>query len=153
MSFFLYFCRGAFFLMHFSLVKFCPLLRSLILSSYVRYIWKSSKLYDLFSSSLDVLDEMRPIRLIEHTNRAKLITPKWISAKHSVSIYLKAAHRPTHRDKSLAASGDDRPKRQSRPILISSNITLYRIILYLLILTKLSWVSSGKKCKTHVDIA
>ena len=48
---------------------------SLILSSYVRYIWKSSKLYDLFSSSLDVLDEMRPIRLIEHTNRAKLITP------------------------------------------------------------------------------
>ena len=48
---------------------------SLILSSYVRYIWKSSKLYDLFSSSLDVLDEMRPIRLIEHTNRTKLITP------------------------------------------------------------------------------
>ena len=48
---------------------------SLILSSYVRHIWKSTKLYDLFSSSLDVLDEMRPIRLIEHTNRAKVITP------------------------------------------------------------------------------
>jgi transposase len=48
---------------------------SLILSSYVRYTWKSTKLYDLFSSSLDVLDEMRSIRLIEHTNRAKVITP------------------------------------------------------------------------------
>jgi len=48
---------------------------SLILSSYVRHIWKSTRLHDLFSSSLDILDEMRSIRLIEHTNRAKVITP------------------------------------------------------------------------------
>jgi hypothetical protein len=48
---------------------------SLILSSYVRQVWKSTKLHDLFSSSLDVLDEMKPIRMIEHTNRAKTITP------------------------------------------------------------------------------
>ena len=48
---------------------------SLILSSYVRHIWKTTELYDLFHSSLDVLDGMRPIRLIEHTNRAKVITP------------------------------------------------------------------------------
>ena len=48
---------------------------SLILSSYVRHIWKSTKLRKLFSTSLDVLDEMRSIRLIEHTNRAKSITP------------------------------------------------------------------------------
>ena len=48
---------------------------SLILSSYVRHIWKSTKLKELFASSLDVIDEMRPIRLIEHTNRAKVITP------------------------------------------------------------------------------
>jgi len=48
---------------------------SMIVSSYVRYIWKSTKLHDLFSSSLDVLDEMRPIRCIEHTGRAKFITP------------------------------------------------------------------------------
>ncbi|MCL1919269.1 MAG: hypothetical protein FWG14_13415, partial [Peptococcaceae bacterium] len=32
-------------------------------------------LYKLFSSSLEILDEMRPIRMIEHTNRAKTITP------------------------------------------------------------------------------
>jgi hypothetical protein len=48
---------------------------SLILSSWVRHIWKSTELYDLFSSSLEILDEMRSIRLIEHTNRAKIITP------------------------------------------------------------------------------
>jgi hypothetical protein len=48
---------------------------SLILSSWVRHIWKSTRLFDLFSSSLEILDEMRPIRLIEHTNRAKVITP------------------------------------------------------------------------------
>jgi len=48
---------------------------SLIMSSYVRHIWNSTRLYDLFSSSLDILDEMRSIRLIEHTNRAKVITP------------------------------------------------------------------------------
>jgi len=48
---------------------------SLILSSYVRYIWRSSNLSKLFSSSLEVLDEMRPIRLIEHMDKAPLITP------------------------------------------------------------------------------
>jgi hypothetical protein len=48
---------------------------SLILSSYVRHVWKSTRLKELFASSLDVIDEMRPIRLLEHTNRAKVITP------------------------------------------------------------------------------
>ena len=48
---------------------------SLILSSYVRHVWRSTRLYGLFSSSLEMLDEMRSIRLIEHTNRAKVITP------------------------------------------------------------------------------
>ena len=48
---------------------------SMILSSWVRHIWKSTRLYDLLSSSYAILDEMRPIRLIEHTNRTKFITP------------------------------------------------------------------------------
>ena len=48
---------------------------SLVLSSWVRHIWKSTELYEYFSSSLEILDEMRSIRLIEHTNRAKMITP------------------------------------------------------------------------------
>ena len=48
---------------------------SLVLSSYVRHVWKSTRLSKLFSSSLDILDEMRPIRMVEHTNRARVITP------------------------------------------------------------------------------
>jgi hypothetical protein len=48
---------------------------SLILGSYIRYTWKSTNLHDIFSSSLDILDDMRSIRCIEHTDRAKVITP------------------------------------------------------------------------------
>ena len=48
---------------------------SLILTSYIRHIWKTTDLRNFFDSSLDILDEMRPIRCIEHTNKAKVITP------------------------------------------------------------------------------
>ena len=48
---------------------------ALVLSSYVRHIWKSTRLRELFPSTLDILDEMRPIRMVEHTNRARFITP------------------------------------------------------------------------------
>ena len=47
----------------------------MIISSYVKHIWKSTDLKDKFSSSLDVLDEMRSIRCIEHKGKAKFITP------------------------------------------------------------------------------
>jgi hypothetical protein len=47
---------------------------SLTLSSYVRYIWKNTKLHDIFSSSLEVIDEMKPIRFVEH-NGVEMITP------------------------------------------------------------------------------
>ena len=45
---------------------------SLVLSSYVRHIWKTTALKDAFSSSLEVLDEMRSIRCIEHRGKAKV---------------------------------------------------------------------------------
>ncbi len=48
---------------------------SLMLTSYIRYIWRTTELKQLFESSLDILDEMRPIRCVEHTNKAKVITP------------------------------------------------------------------------------
>ena len=48
---------------------------SLILTSYIRYIWRVTELKTLFESSLDILDEMRPICCIEHTGKAKMITP------------------------------------------------------------------------------
>ena len=48
---------------------------SLILTSYLRHIWKTTPLKKLFPSSLDIIDEMRSIRCIEHKGHAKKITP------------------------------------------------------------------------------
>ena len=48
---------------------------ALILSSYVKHIWQTTGLKDDFDSSLAVLDEMKPIRIIEHSGRSKKITP------------------------------------------------------------------------------
>ena len=48
---------------------------SLIMTSYLRHIWKTTQLKKKFSSSLDILDEMRSIRCIEHEGHAKKITP------------------------------------------------------------------------------
>ncbi len=47
----------------------------LIISSYVRHIWNTTSLRKKFSSTQDVLDEMRSIRCIEHSGKAKFITP------------------------------------------------------------------------------
>jgi len=47
----------------------------LALSYYVRHIWKTTEINKMLYTSLEVVDEMRPIRLIEHTHRANLITP------------------------------------------------------------------------------
>jgi hypothetical protein len=46
-----------------------------IIGSYIRHIWKSTELHEHFTSSLEILDEMRSIRCIEHTNKTKFITP------------------------------------------------------------------------------
>lgn len=56
---------------------------SLILGSYVRHVWKSTNLHDLFSSSLDIIDEMKSIRCIERANQPKMITP-FIGAQISI---------------------------------------------------------------------
>ncbi|MDR1309523.1 MAG: transposase [Deltaproteobacteria bacterium] len=48
---------------------------SLILGSYVSNVWKSTKMHDSFSSSPEMVDEMRAIRCIERTNGDKAITP------------------------------------------------------------------------------
>lgn len=48
---------------------------SLIMASYLRHVWKTTALKKQFPSSLDILDEMRSIRCIEHKGHAKKITP------------------------------------------------------------------------------
>lgn len=48
---------------------------SRIMSSHLRHVWKTTTLKKLFPSSLNILDEMRPIRCIEHKGHARKITP------------------------------------------------------------------------------
>jgi hypothetical protein len=48
---------------------------SLVLGSYLRFIWKSTGLSVLFCSSLEILDEMRSVRCIEHLGWGEIITP------------------------------------------------------------------------------
>ena len=48
---------------------------SLMVASHVRHVWKTTDLHEKFRSSLDILDEMRSIRCIEHARRAVRITP------------------------------------------------------------------------------
>lgn len=47
----------------------------LILSSYLRYIWKSTELKEIFDSSLAILDEMRNIRCIEEPGKEPVMSP------------------------------------------------------------------------------
>ena len=47
----------------------------LIISSYVRHVWKMTGLKKQFASTQDILDEMRLIRCMVHNGRTKFITP------------------------------------------------------------------------------
>ena len=89
---------------------------SLILSSYVRHIWKSTKLRKLFYSSLDIVDEMRPIRLIEHSNRAKSITP-FVGAQVDVceafGFDIPEGCAPTYTSRQKPARKRGRPTRKA----------------------------------------
>ena len=48
---------------------------ALTCSSFLRQVWKDTDLKDEFSTSLEILDEMRSIRCVEHNHRARKITP------------------------------------------------------------------------------
>lgn len=48
---------------------------AMTLASYVKHVWNKTDLKKQFCSFTEVLDEMRPIRCIEHKGRAKHITP------------------------------------------------------------------------------
>ena len=85
---------------------------SLILTSYIRHIWKTTELKKLFESSLDILDEMRPIRCIEHTNKAKIITPfvgDQVDICDAFEVTIPEGCRPDYR------SRRKEPKRRGHP--------------------------------------
>ena len=48
---------------------------AMIMASYIKHIWKSTDLKKQFCSFTDMIDEMRPIRCIEHKGHARHITP------------------------------------------------------------------------------
>ncbi len=85
---------------------------SLILTSHIRYVWKTTELKRLFESSLDIIDEMRSIRCIEHTNKAKLITP-FVGAQVDIceafGLAIPEGCSPDYRSKRKG------PKRRGRP--------------------------------------
>ena len=65
---------------------------ALILSSYMKHIWKSTKLKKFFDSSLAVIDEMRPIRMImtlsiRHISDQGLVLPQLFDDQlHNVDV-------------------------------------------------------------------
>ena len=87
---------------------------SLILTSYVRYIWKTTMLHDIFESSLDILDEMRSIRCIEHTHKSKFITP-FVGAQVDIceafDIEIPEGCKPTYTSKRAYSRRRGRPRK------------------------------------------
>lgn len=87
---------------------------SLILTSHIRHIWKTTKLNKLFESSLDILDEMRPIRCIEHTNKAKVITPfvgDQVDICEAFDVSIPDGCRPDYRSKRKEQKRRGRPRK------------------------------------------
>jgi hypothetical protein len=87
---------------------------SLILTSYIRHIWKTTELKKLFESSLDILDEMRPIRCIEHTNKAKIITPfvgDQVDICDAFEVDIPDGCRPDYRSRRKEGKRRGRPRK------------------------------------------
>ena len=88
---------------------------SMIISSYVKHIWKSTDLKDKFSSSLDVLDEMRSIRCIEHKGKAKFITPfvgKQIDIAQAFGFEIPEGSSTKYKSRKVKVKKVGRPKKQ-----------------------------------------
>ena len=87
---------------------------SLVISSYVRHIWKTTALKDTFSSSLEVLDEMRSIRCIEHRGKARFITPfigDQVGICNAFGFNIPEGCAPTYMSKKKAGRKRGRPKK------------------------------------------
>ena len=88
----------------------------LILSSYIRQVWKTTALKDQFSSSLEVVDEMRPIRCIEHTGKTKYITP-FVGAQVEIckafGFEIPPGCAPDYTSKQKTPKRRGRPKRKT----------------------------------------
>jgi len=87
---------------------------ALIISSYVRHIWKSTELKDKFGSTLDVLDEMRSIRCVEHKGKMRHITPfvgDQVDICKAFGIDIPEGCAPLYRSRKAPAKRPGRPKK------------------------------------------
>ena len=87
---------------------------ALIISSYLRNIWKTTPLKDRFTSSLEVLDEMRSIRCIEHRGKAKFITPfigGQIDICNAFGFKIPEGCEPTYMSKKKTEKKRGRPRK------------------------------------------
>jgi len=87
---------------------------SLVISSYVRHIWKTTTLKDAFSSSLEVLDVMRSIRCIEHRGKARFITPftgDQVGICNAFGFNIPEGCAPTYMSKKKAERKRGRPRK------------------------------------------
>jgi transposase len=98
------------------------LFTALIISSYVRHIWKSTKLKDSFTSTHEMLDEMRSIRCIEHKGKAKFITPfvgSQLEICKAFDIEVPDGCAPVYKSKKSVEKKRGRPRKQP-PIRLES---------------------------------
>lgn len=87
---------------------------ALIMSSYLKYMWKSTSLKKSFCSSLEILDEMRSIRIVEHKGKAKHITPfvgKQLEVCEAFGFNAPNNCSPKYKSKKVKAIGHGRPPK------------------------------------------
>jgi hypothetical protein len=78
-------------------------------------VWGSTKLRELFPSSLDMLDEMSSIRYIEHPNRAKMITPfvgKQLDICEAFGFAIPEGCAPTYKSRQIPKRKRGRPQKK-----------------------------------------
>lgn len=96
---------------------------SLIISSYVRHIWKTTGLKKQFALTQDILDEMRSILCIEHNGRAKFITPfvgaPKESAKPLALTSLKVAELNTNPERSPRNDADALQRQRPSNLIVN----------------------------------
>lgn len=87
---------------------------ALIMSSYLKYIWKSTALKKSFCSSLEILDEMRSIRIVEHKGKAKHITPfvgRQLEVCEAFGFPVPENCAPKYKSRKVKAKGLGRPPK------------------------------------------
>ena len=87
---------------------------ALIMSSYLKYVWKTTDLKKSFCSSLEILDEMRSIRIVEHKGKAKHITPfvgRQLDICEAFGFPVPDNCAPKYKSKKVKAKGPGRPPK------------------------------------------